>query len=148
PQAPRQGAIARVDAHRAKVAVTSPRAGEDRVVHDLDVVRQPLRALTADDEADARPVAGHARVGADEDVVHDPHVVGRAGDVELGAAALVDPEAVVLDPQALTCEELDQVLVLAPDTADPARQSAREAVAPDRQGGAEATMDEVAAVAV
>src|SRR5207248_5926816 len=64
------------------------------------------------------------------------------------ATALVDPEAVVLDPQALPSEELDQVLVLAPDTADPARKRAREAVAPDRQVGAEATVDEVASVAV
>src|SRR6266511_2079897 len=101
-----------------------------------------------EDEADPRPVAGHARVGALEDVVDDDDVVDRVREVELLAADLVDAEAVVRVAETLALEQPDQVLVTAAKRIHPARQRALEPVPPDRQVGTEAAVDEVAAVAV
>ena len=56
------------------------------------------RAAAADDEPDVGVIAGDARIGADEDVVQDRDVIGATGEVELGAASLVDAEPVRLDP--------------------------------------------------
>jgi hypothetical protein len=95
-----------------------------------------------------RVVARDARIGAEEDVVHDRDVVGVAGQVELGAAALVHTEPVRLDAEAVAGEELDQILVPAAAAADVARQGAVEPVPANHQARAEAAMDEVTAEAV
>jgi hypothetical protein len=112
-------------------------------------VRQTGGARAADDDRHARLVAGDARVGADEEVVHDRRVVDRVREVQLGAAFSVDAEPVALHGQPPTGEELHEVLVPAPVLAHaPARERALEAVAPDRQAGTEASVYEVAAAAV
>ena len=144
----RDAAVARAHAQRAAVAVHPRRSGEDGVVDHAREVGHALRRGAADDQSQAGAVAGHARVGADEEVVADERVIHVVGDVELRAAEAVQAEPVALGEQPLAGEELDEILVAAAQAAEAARQRALEAVRAQCQVRAEAAVHEVAAEAV
>src|SRR6188508_2735996 len=133
---------------RARVAVDSASAGEDRVVHDAHATRDPLRSLAADDDGDARPVAGHPRVGAAEHVVDDGDPVHAADEVELRRSAPVHAERVPFDQQPVPRPERDEILMSAALATDVTGQRPLEPVPAQCHVVAEETVDEVASPAV